>query len=553
MVSRSPLQAGSPHSKFGSDHDTDSVYRGGCPSNPGIKQTTEPRHAADSDCYAGDGASESKRRSPNIHSKNSSQKEEQACHANRKDAENDDVIHTIQEGVNQGEQDSHTPRDLETDATELSSVEEVELVPTSGFTAAHLSVPVIYRPLERSPTFWQVDCAKVRRDLVKCAGCRLPAQRVLKSGFLSIIAPNPEASRKLLRLTVIADIAVDPRLPNWYIKNVGKISGVPFRYTDRQLLDCFSEAGVIHARRQITFMKDRDGTLSTTPEDCIILTFRPDIEMPETVALGFDVFRVQTYCAAPLQCYHCLGFGHTAYQCKSPRRCKLCAGPHIYKECKSQADPLCANCGGTHAATFTGCPERRKVAMSRCFMSRYYVEWDDVSNRRPSSSSHLRRDRHHRHSGRGDTDGRSYRDKEDRQKRERGRSPSEETGTSREASGRSGRTGEMPRDRGGRPKQGSPVKVSRATRQDEGLSSGFVEEEKDRARESEDTTDDDDTAATPARSSLSPPRERDKPLSVVKFPRLSRNSKRRLRHGYHRYLQRVMKLGVSVFQRPSDD
>ncbi|KAL3192509.1 hypothetical protein MRX96_058929 [Rhipicephalus microplus] len=256
----------------------------------------------------------------------------------------------------------------------------------------------------------KVDYARLRHDLVKCSGCKLPAQRVLKSGFLSLIAPNPEASRKLLRLTVIANIAVDPRLPSWYIKNVSKISGVPFRYTDRQLLDCFTEAGAIHVRHRITFMKDKDGTPSTTPEDCIILTFRPDIEVPETIALGFDVFRVQTYYAAPLQCYHCLGFGHTAYQSKSPRRCKLRAGPHVYKECKRQADPLCANCGGAHAATFTGCPERRKIALSRRFMSRYYVKWEDVSHRHSSYSPYSRRKRHSRPSRRNDTDGRRYRD-----------------------------------------------------------------------------------------------------------------------------------------------
>ncbi|KAL1475156.1 hypothetical protein MTO96_037488 [Rhipicephalus appendiculatus] len=530
MVKRSPLETGSTHSKFGNDQDTDSVCSDGCPSNPGVQQTPKAHHAARDDGCAGYSADESKRCSSNIRSENLSQTEEEAFQANQKDAEDDDVIHALLKGANQCEQDSSISPDNQADASDLSSAEEEELVPTSSFSS-HLAVPVIYRPLERSPTFWQVDYAKVRRDLVKCAGCRLPAQKVLKSGFLSIIAPNPEASRKLLRLNVIADIAVDPRLPSWYIKNVGKISGVPFRYTDRQLLDCFAEAGVIHVRRQITFMKDKDGTLSTTPEDCIILTFRPDIEMPKTIAHGFDVFRVQTYCAAPLQCYHCLGFGHTAYQCKSPRRCKLCAGPHIYKECKSQADPLCANCGGEHAATFTGCPERRRVAMSRRFMSRYYVEWEGASNWRPSSS-HLRRDGHHRHSGRADTDGRSYRDKDEKQKRQRRRrrrrrrSPSEETGTSREASGSSGRIEEVSRERRGSPREESPVKVSRTAKKDEGPSKGFEDEEKDRGRDSEDTTDDDDTAATPARRSLSPRRERDKPLSVVKLPRLSRNSKR---------------------------
>ncbi|KAH7974846.1 hypothetical protein HPB49_020398 [Dermacentor silvarum] len=544
-ANRSPLEREGNLSNVGSDQAPISAHRGACLLDTGNKQGGEQCHLADGDCCDEEGTDDHEWCAPNEHSRNLGQKREQDSRVSPKDTEFDDVNDALPEVFDQDHQDNYlSVANQEDAAVELSSLGEEDLEPRSGLAAMPLAIPIIYRPLERSPNFWQADYSKVRRDLVRCAGCKLPSQKVLKSGFLSIIAPNPDAGRKLLKLNVIADIAVDPRLPTWYIKNVGKISGVPFRYTDRQLLDCFSEAGVIHVRRQITFLKDKDGTLSTTPEDCIILTFSPDIELPDTIALGFDVFRVHTYCAAPLQCYRCLRFGHTAYQCNAPRRCKLCTGPHIYKECKSQSVPLCANCGGEHAATFTGCPERRRIAMSRRFMPRYYVEWEEVSNRRPTSSRR-HRDKERRGSSSDDTEGRCYRDKRERHRNER-RSPSEERGSSSEGAGKSGDENRTSRE------PGSPGNESRTPRHDDGAPSRSEDEEL-RAWESEDMTDDNDAAETPTRRNVSPPRERRRPLSVLKFPRVTRDSRRRFKHGYHRYLHKLVKHGVPVFQRPSDD
>ncbi|KAH6921518.1 hypothetical protein HPB50_002098 [Hyalomma asiaticum] len=553
MANRSPLETASTRSNDGSDQKENSATGGECVSQCAREQREERCHAVTGDCCDAVGADECKRHPPNERSEKLVHiGEEQIADWNHKDTEVEDVNHALPEGVDLEQHDGCFFRDNQVDAAELMSpVAEEALTPTPDINLTLLAIPVIYRPLERSPNFWQVDHEKVRRDLVKCAECKLPPQRVLKSGFLSVIAPNPEAARNLLRLTVIADIAVDPRLPSWYIRNVGKISGVPFRYSDRQLLDCFTGAGVIHVRRQITYLKDTDGSLSTTPEDCIILTFRPDIELPETIALGFDVFRVQAYCAAPLQCYHCLRFGHIAYQCNSPRRCKICAGPHIYKECKSQADPFCANCGGAHAATFSGCPERRRVAMERRFMSRYYVEWEELSSRRPSVSS-KRRDRPKRYSKRDYKEGKSSRNKKEGRRSER-RSPSGSREDAQESTESSGGVKDRSKDIRGSSTEGSPVKESIATDQVYVLPRGFGDEQEDYASDLEDTTDDDDTAATPAHRNTSPPKERHEPLSIIKFPRMSRYSKRRMKHGYHRFVSKMMKLGLPAFQRPSDD
>jgi hypothetical protein len=65
------------------------------------------------------------------------------------------------------------------------------------------------------------------------------------------------------------------------------------------------------------------------------------------VFLGFQRIRVED--ANPLvQCYHCLGFNHTALKCKKkdkPPICMNCAKAHKTKDCKSNDKyPQCGNC-----------------------------------------------------------------------------------------------------------------------------------------------------------------------------------------------------------------
>ncbi|KAH6921517.1 hypothetical protein HPB50_002097 [Hyalomma asiaticum] len=418
--------------------------------------------------------------------------------------------------------------------------------PSSDVAATPLSIQVIFRPQNPSRSFWKVDYAKVKRELVKAAGCKLPSQKVLRSGFLSVIAPNPDAARRMLQLSSVADIAVDAILSKSYCRNVGKISGVPFRYTDKQLMECFAEDGVIHARRQVTYLRRKNGSVSTTPEDGIVLTFRPDIEMPDTIELGFDVFRVHTYCPPPTQCYRCLRFGHTSRQCNSPRRCKLCSGPHTYKECRNPKELVCANCGEEHTATFLGCPERRKAAMSRRFMPRYYNDPEDVSSRR-SYSSERRSDRDDHDSTTSDSE-RSCSDGKESRRTKSGssicerNSSKDKTRTSRRDRGRC-------RDRSNS-RERSPRDASRSPRRREGTPSASDSEEYGSRRSSEETTDDDDAVATPARRFIPPPRERVRPRTVMKCSMMTRDSRRRYRHGFNRYLHKLEKHGVSVFADP---
>lgn len=62
----------------------------------------------------------------------------------------------------------------------------------------------------------------------------------------------------------------------------------------------------------------------------------------------------------PPQCTRCWRFMHSARLCKNPVRCKICALNHPYSVCPHRNSDChnfdkCANCGGTHRATWSKC------------------------------------------------------------------------------------------------------------------------------------------------------------------------------------------------------
>ncbi|KAH6921512.1 hypothetical protein HPB50_002092 [Hyalomma asiaticum] len=155
--------------------------------------------------------------------------------------------------------------------------------------------------------------------------------------------------------------------------NIGKITNVPLRYSEEQLQEWFVSQGVIHARRQVLYQRKADNRVERVPTFNVILTFRPDKIMPTTVVpkpevakyLGDRPFVVRPHFEPPVQCMICQRFGHMARYCLRTPRCKVCSGPHSYKNCNRRDRPKCANCHGPHAATFTRCPLRRLAAVER--------------------------------------------------------------------------------------------------------------------------------------------------------------------------------------------
>lgn len=59
------------------------------------------------------------------------------------------------------------------------------------------------------------------------------------------------------------------------------------------------------------------------------------------------------------QCYNCQRLGHTSLVCKALPKCVKCAGDHRTGDCKKKdmlKPAACINCGGTHPASYKGCP-----------------------------------------------------------------------------------------------------------------------------------------------------------------------------------------------------
>ncbi|KAH9363780.1 hypothetical protein HPB48_022844 [Haemaphysalis longicornis] len=98
----------------------------------------------------------------------------------------------------------------------------------------------------------------------------------------------------------------------------------------------------------------------------------PDATLPRMLELGPDRFIVEEYIEAPMQCFKCLRFGHTARNCVSVSRCKNCGARYCQEECERKT-PLCANCFGPHQATYVGCPRRREVAFASLWRRTYDI------------------------------------------------------------------------------------------------------------------------------------------------------------------------------------
>lgn len=81
--------------------------------------------------------------------------------------------------------------------------------------------------------------------------------------------------------------------------------------------------------------------IQTTPK------LRKIIISKERINIGYTKAHVED-CDPLMQCYHCLGYGHTSLRClenmKSPR-CLHCAGEHKIQDCPKKQEPAkCHNC-----------------------------------------------------------------------------------------------------------------------------------------------------------------------------------------------------------------
>lgn len=235
--------------------------------------------------------------------------------------------------------------------------EEEEEVAQDNGRNRPVGVQVVLKAVSRRHSFSHVDPRLVAQDCRELLKNEHFSHQVRGDGSLVVSCSSVSAAKSLLSVGRIADIRVSARISNWYSRRLGRIRHVPLNYTEQLLLESLKDYGVVAVRRQYAYrVRAENNEPCRRMTTSVILHFRPDRHMPPQVFLGFTKHDVEKYFGTPTQCYNCQRYGHTSEFCRHSRRCKNCAGPHSHKECTSPTNLMCANCGGHHASTYSGCP-----------------------------------------------------------------------------------------------------------------------------------------------------------------------------------------------------
>lgn len=226
-------------------------------------------------------------------------------------------------------------------------------------------IPIMFKASNPMASFWLVNPNNLAAEIVAVAQEKLLSHQFTKDGSLVVNVSSLTSANKLLAITALAGIPCTSNVPASYSRSVGKITGVPREYKDEQLLEYLKDTGVTTVRRQASYIRNDDETITVKLHESVILTFRPDKPMPTKVFLGFTSHPVQEYFGVAMQCFRCQKHGHMAKYCKGPQKCKICAGSHSHKDCSLRRQPCCANCGGPHPASYSLCPSKKAATSAR--------------------------------------------------------------------------------------------------------------------------------------------------------------------------------------------
>lgn len=226
------------------------------------------------------------------------------------------------------------------------------------------SIPVVFRIVEAGKCFWDIKPSQIARELICILQKDVVHQRLSRRGHLTVRVATIDAAIKLLDVKTLGGTSVEASIPDSLLKNEGRIKSVPFRFTEKHIFEKLEHLGVVCVRRQFTTRKTDGVGATTIPRGVVVLTFKPEVVLPETVTIGSFKFAVEEYLEPPLQCRKCLRYGHITRICRGVVRCRNCAGAHEHKDCTAKA-LCCANCYGPHRATFHGCLKRRDAAFAQ--------------------------------------------------------------------------------------------------------------------------------------------------------------------------------------------
>lgn len=118
--------------------------------------------------------------------------------------------------------------------------------------------------------------------------------------------------------------------------------------SEEEIVEELRSIGVIAVRRIKTRM---NGNLQDTPSH--ILTFNTS-KLPTHIKVAYHYLSVRQFIPAPLRCFKCQRYGHTALRCTHAQIC-VCGKPlHEGQTCGD--DIICVNCEGKHNARSKNCP-----------------------------------------------------------------------------------------------------------------------------------------------------------------------------------------------------
>lgn len=228
-------------------------------------------------------------------------------------------------------------------------------------------IPLLISLEDETITAWDLDPKAVEEAVRSVGGNEgVITVKITATGCFVVHVRDSATTLKLQRMKTLLGAAVDVRLSTWYTRNMAKIRTVPLYVTDGEMLEELEPAGVMSARRAVSYTRLDNGTCLESPKSTVILVFAPEVtELPTTVTIDGDRYKVEACQRTAMQCMNCFGFGHQARRCQSAVRCKLCAGFHHHHHCRYLEGYVCVNCGGGHAATYSFCPAKERAVAER--------------------------------------------------------------------------------------------------------------------------------------------------------------------------------------------
>jgi len=163
---------------------------------------------------------------------------------------------------------------------------------------------------------------------------------------------------EILKLENIGHFRVKCYQPFSQRIKIGLIGPIELEISEEEMLELLleneNEVPVYKVERLVLGKKENKRVTKT------MKLFFEATELPEEIIFLYENFKVSPYIDKPWQCYNCQKFGHNANNCPNKTKCVICSGLHKFQDCPNKENKKCANCGGSHTASFGGCQKMKQ-------------------------------------------------------------------------------------------------------------------------------------------------------------------------------------------------